>query len=383
VPKPSHLFDPQKHPINSGLFIEVVGSLLVVFLAFIASKLDIGSFFKKTIEVHLWLFVFISSLAAIALLWQIKNWIFAKKSKRIVLVIPALAQNGWFAELIQAIFKQLHSYDYEVILKVPYEDLSRPEQKRIFDYLEKHPDNFIGGIIIIYKHENITKEITELCNKVSYPVVFADVRPFEHENDYPPNTAFVGYDERLIGELAAKRVARYLREKRKEKPIVKVICSADSQTKRQDAFCEELRELIPDVNIDVKREGGFRRSKAKDIAMKFFEESIDKAEYIDAVFCTNDEMALGVYDAMLTVKYVGFRHPFLIGVDRTKSAERLIRAKDAFFNATIAQSTEELAQKTVMVLNQKIKKELCPIESSLVPKPYDEEIAQAEDKYRS
>lgn len=302
------------------------------------------------------------------------------KSKRIVVVIPAFAQNGWFAELIQATFRQLHLHDYEVILKIPYEDLSTLEQERIFKHLERHPDDYAGGIVVIYKHENVTKEITELCNNTSYPIIFADVRPFDSESDYPTNTAFVGYDEKEIGELAAKRVAKYLRENKKEKPIVKVICSETSQTKRQEAFCEKLGKLIPNVDIEVKREGEFRRSKAKDIAIDFFKESVKPGgNLIDAIFCTNDEMALGVFDAMLTAECVGLKHPFLIGVDGTKSALRLIQAKDAYFNATIKQPTAELAQKIVTILNQKIKKEICPTENSLMPKMYDELIAQAED----
>ncbi|HJR07020.1 MAG TPA: substrate-binding domain-containing protein [Pyrinomonadaceae bacterium] len=300
-------------------------------------------------------------------------------SKRIVVVIPALAQNSWFAELIQETFRQLHDYDYEVILKIPYKDFSKQEQTTIFKHLERHPDDYIGGIIVIYKHDRIAGELTELCNKLSYPVVFADVPPFDSESDYPANTAFVGYDAKMIGECAARRVARHLREIKKENPVVKVICSATSQTGRQGAFCKELVKQIPGVDIEVKREGAFKRYKAKDIAVSFFNASIKNKKYIDAIFCTNDEMALGVYDAMLTVKYVGFEHPFLIGVDGINSARRLIRAKHAHFNATIKQSTKELSHVIVSILNRKIKKEICPTESSLVPKVYDKEVAQAED----
>ena len=302
------------------------------------------------------------------------------ETKRIVLVIPALAQNGWFAELIQETFRELHRHDYEVILKIPYEDFSENEQRRIFEHLERHPHDYKGGIIVIYKHERLTREITELCDKLSYPVVFADVRPFESESEYPPNAAFVGYDANKIGEMAARRVAKHLKEIAKENPVVKVICSATSQTKRQDAFCEELTRLIPRADIEVKREGEFRRSKAKDIALGFFDESIKNKRYIDAVFCTNDEMALGVYDAMLTAKYVGLTHPFLIGVDGTKSTIRLIRDKHAYFNATVTQPTGALAEKIVTILNQKIKKESCATESSLPPKMYDDKIAQAEEE---
>lgn len=301
------------------------------------------------------------------------------ESRRIVIVIPALAQNSWFVELIQATFRQLHLHDYEVILKIPYKDFSKQEQSRIFNHLKDHPHDYKGGIIVAYKHDRIKDELTELCNKLSYPVIFADVPPFDSENDYPANTAFVGYDAKTIGELAARRVARYLREMKKENPVVKVICSATSQTRRQSAFCEELERLIPEVDIEVKREGAFKRYKAKDIAVNFFNASIKNEKYIDAVFCTNDEMALGVYDAMLTAKYVGPDFPFLIGVDGTKSALRLIEAKHARFHATIKQSTKELSQEIVSILNRKIKKEICPIKSHLAPRVYDKEIAQAED----
>jgi ribose transport system substrate-binding protein len=370
---------PYKQEISVGLFIEVAGGLLGVFIAFAIKSIAVGDFFKAQIGVHLWLFVFISTVAALALALQIRSWIFTKPSKRVVLVIPALAQNHWFAELIQETFRHLHRQNYEIILKIPYEqDFSKDEQKRIFENLERHPKDYVGGIIITHKHENIRKEITDLCSKISYPVIFADVRPVESESDYPANTAFVGYDARRIGELAAGRVAKHLREIRKERPIVKVICSATSQTRRQDAFCEELRALVPNVNLEVKRAGEFRRSNAKDIAMSFFDESVNKREFIDAVFCTNDEMALGVYDAMLTVDVFGDKPPFLIGVDGSKGAVRLIRDKDAYFNATIKQPTAALSQKIVTLLNQKINNEHCPVESFLEPELYDKELAQAE-----
>jgi ribose transport system substrate-binding protein len=377
----SKWLDPQQHPIRSGLFIQTIGALVAVFIVYVASRLGLENFFRTTIQVYLWLFVFISAVALLAFAFQLRGWGIKGGSRRIVIVVPALSQNGWFAELIQELFRRLHLDDYDVILKIPYEDFSREEQLRIFKHLERHPNEYQGGIIVVYKHEQITKEITELCNAIAYPIVFADVRPFESRTEYPENAAFVGYDAVKIGEAAAKRVARYLREAGPERPEVKVICTEVSQTKRQDAFCEKLREMVPGVNIEVKREGEFRRSNAKNIAVKFFKDSLDSQKYVDAVFCTNDEMALGVYDAMLTVNYVGYKHPFLIGVDGTKSAKRLIINNDAHFDATIVQSTKELSQKIVDLLNRKIRKDMCPTEISLDPKMYDKEIAQAEENY--
>lgn len=374
----SNWLDPKRHPVKTGLFIQVIGGLTAVFFAFVASKLNVEEFFRTSIVVYWWLFVFITTIAALAVALQIKGWIFAKASKRIVIVIPALAQNHWFADLIQETFKQLHRQRYDVVLKIPYEDFSKNDQTWIFQHLERHPGAYIGGIIIPYKHESIRKELAELCNKISYPVIFADVRPFDAESDYPRNTAFVGYDERKIGILAARRVAKYLQESRIDKPLVEVIGCAHSQTGRQDAFCEGLKKLVPGVIFGPKRDGEFRRSKAKDIAVSFFDESVKREQYIDAIFCTNDEMALGVYDAMLSVETFGIKPPFLIGVDGAKGAVRLIRDKDAYFNATVKQPTKNLALNIATLLTHKINKEFCPTESFLEPEMYDKEIAQAE-----
>lgn len=65
-----------------------------------------------------------------------------------------------------------------------------------------------------------------------------------------------------------------------------------------------------------------------------------------AIFCTNDEMALGAVDAVQTRNTAnGTNHdPVIIGVDGIPEAISTIRAGNTPFRATIVQDTRQIAE---------------------------------------
>jgi ribose transport system substrate-binding protein len=178
-------------------------------------------------------------------------------------------------------------------------------------------------------------------------VVFTDLEPFVQEADYPDNSAFIGYSTGELGELAGKWLAARLRGKKR--PRVLIIASRD-HFGRQERCAEILRQELTDVVIKVDDGCAFVRSRAQD-AVRSYIRQLDSRACLDAIFCTNDEMALGAVDAMVT-PVPATKDTVVIGVDGVLEAKALIDTATSPLRATVVQDTHRLAVGVVDLLTK-------------------------------
>jgi len=98
--------------------------------------------------------------------------------------------------------------------------------------------------------------------------------------------------------------------------------------KRAHGFAEELKKKAPGLNIVASLPGEWDSLKASDIANDTLQRNPD----LVAIFCANDDMALGAVEA---ARAAGKDKLVVIGVDGTQSALKSIEA--GRLNASVAQ----------------------------------------------
>jgi ribose transport system substrate-binding protein len=183
------------------------------------------------------------------------------------------------------------------------------------------------------------------CRKSRLPVVFTDLEPFDKESDYPNNSAFIGYDTGALGELAGKWLAKHLQGKKR--PHVLIIASREHSA-RQARCAQVLRRELTDVVITTDDLCEFVRTRAYD-AVRSHIRQLDSRRRINAIFCTNDEMALGAVDALSTPS-PATQATVVVGIDGVLEAKALIDTAHSPLRATVVQDTHRLAGSVVDLL---------------------------------
>jgi len=98
--------------------------------------------------------------------------------------------------------------------------------------------------------------------------------------------------------------------------------------KRALGFVAELKKQAPGLDVVASLPGDWDSLKAADIANDTLQRNPD----LSAIFCANDDMALGAVEA---ARSAGKDKVIVIGVDGTQSALKSIRA--GRLNASVAQ----------------------------------------------
>ncbi|GAB3882134.1 sugar ABC transporter substrate-binding protein [Kibdelosporangium lantanae] len=299
----------------------------------------------KTIEagvsggaVLMWFALTSAGVAAIS--WSALSVVrrFRERSKRAFLMTSAFSQKYYVASFVQRLHSALDQDGTELVLKVPDRDYDAGAQSHHLGRLLDRRKDYIGGIIFASEVPRLRDDLVLFCEKSRLPVVFTDIEPFEKEADYPANSTFIGYDTGQLGELAGTWIANRLRGH--PRPYVLIIASREHNS-RQERCERVLRRELGDVRIVVDDRCGFMRSRAYD-AVRAHIRQLRPTECLSAIFCTNDEMALGAVDA-LTPCTPATKDTFVVGVDGVQEARALIDDVNSPLRATVVQDTHRLA----------------------------------------
>ncbi|MFD7660704.1 sugar ABC transporter substrate-binding protein [Actinosynnema sp. NPDC059797] len=209
--------------------------------------------------------------------------------------------------------------------------------------------DYLGGFVVATEVHRLRPDLVEFCAEVALPVVFTDIEPFDDPADYPDNAAFVGYLGTDIGALAG----RWLVERLRGVPGPHVLVVASREHADRQARCAEvLREALPDVLVVVDDSCAFTRSRAHDAVLAHVRSLDARSGRLDAVFCTNDEMALGAVDALRAAGSRAAADAVVIGVDGVLDALALIDAGAGPLRATVVQDAHRLAESAFHVLER-------------------------------
>ncbi|MEU7601940.1 sugar ABC transporter substrate-binding protein [Streptomyces sp. NPDC041003] len=324
--------------LASGIILAAGGSAVAALARSCASA-----------SVPAWLFAVIASMSfPVAFLITRR---LTRPGPQVFILISAFEQTRWLAGLLDSTVRSLDQHGIDLIVKLLRPDYSGQSQVRELSGIRKKRRSFLGGIIVCSSPEAIRQELADAGTTTRLPVVFVDIRPFAQVQDYPPNTAFVGCDADEIGRRAAQWVAQELREAGKDHPSIFVV-AGDAQVGRHVAFMAKIGEIMPPSRLDISVQGGFSRESARDIVDQRLRYLHRRGEFLDVIYCTNDEMALGAVDAVQGYEAQGYRHAglFIVGVDGTPDARATIKSGATPFRATIVQDPRRIADAAVDLL---------------------------------
>lgn len=267
------------------------------------------------------------------------------------LLLPAYSKKEFFANLLDPLLVNFARHNYDVALRIPIREYDANEQSTFFDHILARRRSFKGGIVIPVAPHSDREGIRDFAKNFGRPILFLDTPPFENEEDYPENTAFLGVDSALGGRIAAEAIFKELEKVEIQSPRVLVIASK-LQHDRHDHFRKQLLKLIPSATVRVDDSGRFQREEARRIARRSLRDVDDQGRFFHAIFCTNDEMALGVLDVLPEVPDYLERQKQLIlcGYDGIEEVTTIIDRKDPVLTNTVLQDIDNLAERGVRML---------------------------------
>ena len=244
------------------------------------------------------------------------------------------------------------------LLHHPNRDYSGVSQLRLLDGILRRRHEYAAGLIMVNEAHTIRADLARFCARAAMPVIFIDAELAGKDDAYPPRTAFVGCDDAQIGTAAGRWVADHLRREHIKRPTVLVINGGHYQ-QREHAFGKQLESEIQDVQL-IASCGKFDRVHARDAARTQLRRLEADHRKLHAVFCTNDEMALGVTDALLFSGIPWAKDTVVTGVDGTPDAKALIEADANPFRATVVQDSYKVAETAVGTMERMIRRQPVP-----------------------
>jgi ABC-type sugar transport system substrate-binding protein len=247
-------------------------------------------------------------------------------NKRVAMSISNL-KNAFFVSLLHGAQETARLFGAELI----FMDAQNREAQQLTDIA-----NFIRqkvDIIIINptNTESITPAI-EMANRKKIPVITVDRKSSGGET-----ICHIESDNLEGGRMASRVLARLLKEKGK---VIEIegIPGTSATHERGMGFNEGLRDY-PEITVVAREAANFDRLEAREVMYGL----LKKGTEFDAVFAHNDNMILGVIDALREMKIQSA--PVLIGFDAIREAVQAV--KQGRLTATIAQKPETMGRLSI------------------------------------
>lgn len=191
--------------------------------------------------------------------------LFHKTSKMIGLIVPDIT-NPFFPELARAVEDVSMIYGYKVLL-----GNSDGNAEKEQNYLDLFNQKYVDGIIMTSQ-----TSMTNITLNTNTPIVILDRANI---SGFPTVTSTNYQGARQAVKFLIEKGAMHIAHIRGSRQII-------SANDRYQGFIDEMMENKMDYVIE---ESAFSLKSAEEVAHNFF----DQHEYIDAIFCSNDTIAVG------------------------------------------------------------------------------------------
>jgi ribose transport system substrate-binding protein len=322
------------------LAVSVVSGLILVVLGKAAGLASLDR------PVPLWALITVTATAAsVATVLTLR---LRRRREQAFVVISTFAGTTFLTQLLEHLTRALEHHGIDLVVRLPRHDHSGRSLREELASLSRQGGAYIGGFVVPDHLETLRDQFVQFSRGLNRPVVFLDRRPFPDPLLYPAGAVFVGSDPSEIGKLAADWTAKELADRNVSSPTVLVI-GGDGQAERQKRFEARLLERSPSARIEVDNTGQFDRGRAREIVEGHLGRMHRRGVKLDAVFCTNDEMALGAADALWVHAKAGGAESdaVVVGVDGNAHAVAAIRAGTSALRATVVQDPRRVAEVAV------------------------------------
>lgn len=243
----------------------------------------------------------------------------------------------------------------EIVMQDADGDLTE-QTKQLENFVSRNMD----GIIICPIDSEASGSEVEMVNDAGIPLATVDIAC----TGGGEVAVHVASDNSLGGALAAEYVGEALGGKGK----VAIITNPTITTiiEREKGFTDTLAEKYPDIEIVANQSGESTREKGMEVA----ENILEKYPDLDAIFGTNDMMALGAVQAIEAKNM----DTIVVGFDATEEACNAMK-EDSPMKASVAQQPKLLGAEVLQAIVDKINGEEVEPEIKVEVKMVTEENA--------
>lgn len=248
---------------------------------------------------------------------------------KVAFVLKTLANEYW-AGINAGILKRAKEVGVDaVVFAVDGESDAQGQLKKFEDALLQGFDVIVFSPI---SPANLNSAVVS-ANKAGIPVVniddLADIADLKNQGGYIDS--FVSADNVLMGKMSAKELVKALGDKGGEVAIIEgitgVMASEDRKKGAKEAFATNAK-----ITVVSEQPADWDRVKALDVATNILQSHPN----IKAIFCANDTMAMGAYQAIVNAGKAG--QVFVSGSDGNPEAVESINK--AGMTATVLQDTD-------------------------------------------
>lgn len=237
------------------------------------------------------------------------------KGKPIGIILSTL-NNPFFVTLRDGAAAQAKKLGYELIVLDSQND-SAKESSNMEDLIQQK----VGAILVNPVDSDAVANAVKAANTAKIPVLTID-RSANGGNV----VTHIASDNVAGGKMAGEYIAKLLKGKGKVVEIQGV--PGTSAARDRGKGFDEVIAKNAGIKIIAQQEAGFDRQKG----LTVMENILQAQPEINAVFCHNDEMALGALKAIQAAKRIGI---FIVGFDATDDAVKAVN--DGLMSATVAQ----------------------------------------------
>jgi len=312
----------------------------------------------------------------------------------------------YFTTLVMTIVQQLKTYDKDVILKVPIyasDDAmlsAAHHQRELLRETIEHRDSYSALIVAPFQLAYLAEDLAHFIkdnrdHKRKYPVVTIDkayrgveAEAFQKAGVTPP-PGFI-CDGEYDGGLAADSVIAYIKQAVISEPNVVVLQGLQGSEPRIQGFLQRMSAYnatitheADKVYVAVSIAKPFLPEEAKMVAEQLISdedswtELIDlsfriqnpnrRPRRIDAFFCCNDEMALGVCEYLESAPQdKASASAVVVGFDGIASARRRITKPDQWLLNTVDVRVREQVDRLVDALRKGLETGVIPTETQMI-----------------
>ncbi len=229
------------------------------------------------------------------------------------------ATHGWMGAIIK------NAEDEANNQKIRYVMTTATDANKQASDIEELIAKKVSAVVMLPIDIDAMTPIAQKLKAAKIPLIVVDREI--NTSDY---LALVKGDNVGIGTNAARYIGGAIKGSGSVVEIIGVPASVTTQ--RAQGFRQELSKLYPDIKIIASQAGDFQRDKSKTV----MQDILRTNPRIDAVYTHDDEMALGVLQAIKDAKRTDIK--IVTGAGGSKEVYKLIAGGDRLLKATFIYS---------------------------------------------
>jgi len=258
-------------------------------------------------------------MAAVLVLLPALVLVAAPKKFRIAVSLPP-ANNAWQAKMLDSVNAEVAKdmTNFEITVKNAVDDADQLNQMTTFKS---------GGYDMILCLPGNGTLMTPICQEIykSGTKLLIIDRPIANDQ----YTTFYGGDNAQCGRNAAKYIGDRLKGKG-QIAILRSYVGSPIDLQRYNGFMEVLKKSYPGIKVLVEGDGEFNQ----EAGLKAVSNILPAYPKIDAIYCQDDEAAVGALTAIRNANRKDIQ--FVTGFGGSNSAFALMTKKDPLFGASMS-----------------------------------------------